>query len=418
MGINLIKNVAKGSPMDRLNRREIEQILGVYAPFRVKDVFINSEQEVLTVQLEEQSNKIRGIFSNSVKKVTGKKVSWHHSKTGRFNTVIEIEPSASTFSKSRTLNPPAFLGAQNSNYTYQLQQTILLAASKKLDSETISSLTGVDRQLIAQIISDAENVQQDQQAQNMLPLETDPVWRAIIKHDISFKTNLSSLKFLISRLELTYINNKQDPSVIQDSVATLRQFFIKYRAQLKSEYAQIGVNLEPVSQKTETKKSNKRVSLTAEHPIWNNILTGDIDLLSKNTGLNLYITQLKTLYRKNENTNDDKHQIAKELLFYLKKNMAKLKPELVSISRIVTQMGEVNANQSLPDENSPIWTRLLNGEFNIESKQMAFKLLLVKARSNENTSEAVEQVRQYFSRNSRLLENELRQIEQQIAIAS
>ncbi|MEY8203933.1 MAG: hypothetical protein RPR40_02565 [Bermanella sp.] len=404
--------------MDKLNRREIAHLLGVYAPYRVKDMVIDSEQEVLTVLLEEHSSKVRGIFSSPIKKSTGNKISWHHSKTGRFSTVIEIAASASIFSRSRTLNPPAFLGAQDSNYTYQLQQTILLAASKKLDAETISALTGVDRQLIAQIIGDADNAQQDQQAQNLLPLETDPVWRAIIKHEISFKTNLAPLKFLIARLELTYANNKQDPSVIQDSVATLRQFFIKYRSQLKSEYAQVGVNLQAPAAEVKAKKSNKRISLNAEHPIWNNILTGNIDLLSKNTGLNLYITQLKSLYRKGDNSDHDKHQIAKELLFYLKKNMAKLKPELQSISRIVNQMGEVSTQQSIPGEDSPVWTRLLDGQFNIESQQMAFKLLLVKARSNENTSEAVAQIRQYFSRNSRMLENELRQIEQQLAIAS
>ncbi|MEY8264477.1 MAG: hypothetical protein RPR98_09750, partial [Bermanella sp.] len=184
--------------MDKLNRREIAHLLGVYAPYRVKDMVIDSEQEVLTVLLEEHSSKVRGIFSSPIKKSTDNKISWHHSKTGRFSTVIEIAASASIFSRSRTLNPPAFLGAQDSNYTYQLQQTILLAASKKLDAETISALTGVDRQLIAQIIGDADNAQQDQQAQNLLPLETDPVWRAIIKHEISFKTNLAPLKFLIA----------------------------------------------------------------------------------------------------------------------------------------------------------------------------------------------------------------------------
>ncbi len=404
--------------MDRLNRREIEQILGIYAPFKVKDILIDSENEILTVQIEEQSNKARNLFSPNVKKIKSKKVSWHHTKTGRFNTIIEVEPTASTFSKNRTLNPPAFLGAKDSDYTFQLQQTILLAASKKLDSETICAITGIDRPLINKIISETDSQQQEKQVQSLLPLETDPVWRAIIKHEISFKTNLSSLKFLISRLELSCINNKQDPSIIQDSVATLRQFFIKHRSQLKSEYAQIGVNLENPAQKEQAKKSNKRVTLTAEHPVWDSILSGSIDLLSKNTALNMYITQLKSLYRKSDISTEEKYQIAKELLFYLKKNLAKLKPELISISRIVAQMGAVKSENTIPDESNPVWEKIINNEFVIESKQMAYKLLLVKARSNEDINQAVELIRQYFSRNSRLLENELRQINQQIAIAS
>jgi len=405
--------------MDRLNRREIEQILGIYAPFKVKDVLLDDEKEILTVQIEERTTKSRVSFRSINKKNKTEKVTWQHTKTGRFSTIIEIEPTVNTFSKNRTLNPPAFLGAQDSHYTYQLQQTVLLAASKKLDSESISTLMGIERPLINQIIADSNSQQESQQIQSLLPLESDPVWRAILTHEISFKTNLSSLKFLISRLEFACINKKNEPGVIQDSVATLRQFFIKNKAHLKSEYAQIGVNMdtEPKA-KAATPQNKKRVSLTAEHPVWDSILKGDIDLLSKSTALNLYIMQLKTLYKKEDNSTEDKIKIAKELLFYMKKNIAKLKPELVSISRIVAQMGSSNAEDSIPAEDHPIWGQLVSGGFTINSKQMAYKLLLVKAQSNEDSKVASQQIRQYFTRNVRMLESELNQIKQQIAIAS
>lgn len=405
--------------MDRLNRREIEQILGVYAPFKVRDVLLDTEKEILTVQIEERTGKSRVPFRSITKKTKVEKISWQHTKTGRFSTVIEIEPTVNTFSKNRTLNPPAFLGSQDSHYTYQLQQTVLLASSKKLDSESISTLLGIERPLVNQIIADSSAQQESQQLQSLLPLESDPIWRAILTHEISFKTNLSSLKFLISRLEFACINKKNEPGVIQDSVATLRQFFIKNKAHLKSEYAQIGVNMdtEPKA-KTAAPQSKKRVSLTAEHPVWDSILKGDIDLLSKSTALNMYIMQLKSLYRKEGNSTEDKIKIAKELLFYMKKNIAKLKPELVSISRIVSQMGSSNAEDSIPADNHPVWDQLVKGQITIESKQMAYKLLLVKAQSNEDPHLAAQQIRQYFTRNVRMLENELNQIKQQIAIAS
>ncbi len=405
--------------MDRLNRREIEQILGVYAPFKVKDVLLDNEKEILTVQIEEITAKSRVPFRSITKKNKVEKVSWQHTKTGRFSTIIEIEPTVNTFSKNRTLNPPAFLGAQDSHYTYQLQQTVLLASSKKLDSESISTLMGIERPLVNQIIADSNSQQESQQIQSLLPLESDPIWRAILTHEISFKTNFSSLKFLISRLEFACINKKNEPGVIQDSVATLRQFFIKNKAHLKSEYAQIGVNMdtEPKA-KAAAPQNKKRVSLTAEHPVWDSILKGDIDLLSKSTALNMYIMQLKSLYKKEGNSTEDKIKIAKELLFYMKKNIAKLKPELVSISRIVSQMGSSNAEDSIPAENHPIWNELLKGRIIIDSKQMAYKLLLVKAQSNEDQQLAAQQIRQYFTRNVRMLENELNQIKQQIAIAS
>ncbi|MEH6345897.1 MAG: hypothetical protein V7785_12480 [Bermanella sp.] len=404
--------------MDRLNRREIEQILGIYAPFKVKDVSLDNEKEVLTVQIEERNLKYRSPFRSINKKTTGEVVSWQHTKTGRFSTIIEIEPSVNTFSKNRLLNPPAFLGSKDGGYTYHLQQTVLQASSKKLDSESISTLLGIDRPLVNQIIAESNVQQENQQIQNLLPMESDPIWRAILTHEISFKTNFSALKFLISRLEFACVNKKDEPGVIQDSVATLRQFFIKNKAHLKSEYAQIGVNVESEPKKAQAPQAKKRVSLTAEHPVWDSILSGDIDLLSKSTALNLYIMQLKSLYRKDGNSTEDKIKIAKELLFYMKKNIAKLKPELVSISRIVAQMGSTNAEETMPTENHPIWRNLVSGDVIINSKQMAYKLLLVKAKSNEDPQVAAELIRQYFTRNIRMLDNELSQIKQQIAIAS
>ena len=405
--------------MERLNRREVEQILGIYPPFRIKDMIMNPEQEVLEIQIEEMVNKSRSLFAGSKQRT--QKVRWHHIKTGRFDTIIEIQATQNTFSKHRTLNPPAFIGPEHSQYTYQLQQTILLAASKQLSSDTIHSLTGIDRTLISQIISDNQTEPQETQVQSQLPLETDPIWRSVLKQDISFKTNLPSLKFLISRLELSCFNSKDDPSVVQDSVATLRQFFIKNRAQLKSEYAQIGViESKPVPEKTSDVKStqSKKVTLTVDHPIWHSILNGEVDLLSKNAGLSLYLTQLKSLYRKDTTSQDEKYQIAKELLSYLKKNMAKLKPELLSISKMVRQLNEHSSELELPESDHAIWGDIIQGKVFIESGQMALKLLLVKARTTEDDHEARQMIQQYFSRNLRALNNEVKQIEQHLAVAS
>jgi hypothetical protein len=405
--------------MERLNRREVEQILGIYPPFKIKDMIMDLENEVLEIQIEEMVNKSRGLFSNTRQRT--QKVRWHHIKTGRFDTIVEMQASHQTFSKHRTLNPPAFIGPEHSKYTYQLQQTVILAASKQLSSETIHSLTGIDRTLVSEIISDSQPEQQETQVQSQLPLQTDPVWRNIIKHEVSFKTNLPSLKFLLSRLELSCFNSKDDPSVMQDAVATLRQFFIKNRTQLKSEYAQIGViETKPVAANEQTSQSpqNKKVTLTVDHPIWHSILSGEVDLLSKNTGLSLYITQLKSLYRKNDINQDEKFQIAKELLSYLKKNMAKLRPELLSISKMVRQLNEQNNDMELPNSEHAIWGDIIQGKIFIESGQMALKLLLVKARTTDNDAEAREMIQQYFVRNLRSLNNEVKQIEQHLAMAS
>lgn len=404
--------------MERLTQREMEQILGVYAPFRIKNLSLDSDEEVLTVHLEEQNNKSRRLFSTAPMKQPGQIQTWLHGKTGRFDTVIKLETNSKTFSKSRLLNPPAFLGSKDSGYTYQLQQTVLMAHTKNIDSLNISALLGLERTLVSKIIDDAQAQQQESQANSQLPLETDPIWRAIIKHETSFKTNFSALRFLISKLELTCMNSQDDSSVIQSSTATLRQFFVKHKNQLKSEYAQIGVTLQEKPNKVEEKTTSKKVKLTSEHPIWENILNGDIDLLSKNTGLNMYITQLKGLYRKAADNKQDQQQIAKELLSYLKKNMAKLKPELLSISKMVKQLDSQVNEATLPDIEHPIWERLANQEANIDSNQLAYKLLLVKAHALDDKAEAKQLIWQYFDRNQRLLSAELSQLESLISIAS
>jgi len=405
--------------MERLTQREMEQILGIYAPFRIKNLSLDNDNEVLTVHLEEQQNKSRRLFSTAPMKQPGVIQTWLHGKTGRFDTVIKLETNSKTFSKSRLLNPPAFIGNKDSGYTYQLQQTVLMAHTKNIDSLNISALFGLERALVSQIIDDAQVQQQESQANSQLPLETDPIWRAIIKHETGFKTNFSALRFLISKLELTCMNSQDDSGVIQSSTATLRQFFIKHKNQLKSEYAQIGVSAQQETQeKVQAKTSSKKVKLTSEHPIWENILNGDIDLLSKNTGLNMYITQLKGLYRKAADNKQDQQQIAKELLSYLKKNMAKLKPELLSISKMVKQLDSQENETSLPSIEHPVWEKLASQEANIESSQLAYKLLLVKAHALDDKAEAKQLIWQYFNRNQRLLSAELSQLESLISIAS
>lgn len=158
--------------MDRLSRRDMEQVLGIYAPYAIKDISLNSETETLVVQIEQQLAK-RGLFGSSVPRSASKMVRWNHLKTGRFATIIQMPVTASTFSKSHTLNPPAFIGPEHAAYTYQLQQVVLLADSKNLSSETIFALTGIDRKIINQIILDSKTEQQETQVNNQLPLETD-----------------------------------------------------------------------------------------------------------------------------------------------------------------------------------------------------------------------------------------------------
>jgi hypothetical protein len=401
------KQQYKGLILDKLRAREVENILGIYSPFYIKDIRFDNER--CTIQLDEIGNKNKSIASRFRTSSKQKTYSWKHVKFGRLNTVIEFKSTESNFNRLTKLVCPAFLGNEDSEYTKQAQDIILFAHNKKLDADTISTLTGLNLEDIKKFILDNENSQITKNTSSLLPLETDAIWIRIIKRESPLKTSLTPLRMLLHKLELTEINS-ENGNTLQESVSTLRAFFIKNKANLVQEYQQIGAKPDlnnPLEKTiTQSKKSN---SLTPSHPVWDNILTEKFSLMSSNLAFNLYISRLKSLYNK-ELSVSEKRDIIIELMKYLKKNINSLRTELISIKRIAETIDTEPKSNKIPNKDHSIWQEILTEKFDLNSNRLNLNLLLVKLKSQVSRGmeqESCYELQQFFNDNYRSLSREI-----------
>ena len=394
--------------MDKIRASEVENILGIYSPFYIKDIKFNHQNELCIIQLDEKLNKKKSIASRFISSSRQKVYSWKHVKFGRLNTIIEFKSTPSNLTRLTKLVCPAFLGSEDTEYTKQAQDIILFSHNKKLDADTISTLTGLNLEDIKKFILNNENSQITKNTSSLLPLETDAIWIKIIKREFPLKTSLTPLRMLLHKLELTEINS-DDGNSLQESVSTLRAFFIKNKANLIQEYQQIGAkpDLSNPLEKTSTQK--KSSSLTPSHPVWDNILTEKFSLMSSNLAFNLYISRLKNLYSKDLSASE-KRDIIVELMKYLKKNISSLRTELISIKRIAETIDTEPKSNNIPAKDHPIWLEILSEEFDLNSNRLNLNLLLVKLKSQVSKGlkqESCYELHQFFNDNHRSLKREI-----------
>lgn len=399
--------------MDKLRAKAVESILGIYSPFYIKDMKLDVENELFTIHLDEVNNKNKSItsrFRNTSKSIN---YCWQHVKLGRFNTQILFRSSESNFNRLTRLVCPAFLGSADNQYTKQAEELILFAHGKKVSADIISTLTGLHTDDIKRFILDTETNQITENTSSLLPLETDSIWIKIIKREFPLKTNQTPLRMLLHKLELSEINNS-DSSVLQESVATLRAFFIKNKANLTSEYQQIGAKKEEITNPLEKPVTpNKGTSkLTPAHPVWDNILTEKFSLMSSNLAFNLYISRLKNLYNK-DLSSSEKRDIVIELMKYLKKNIASLRNELIAIKKIAENIDSEPEDNNIPEKSDSIWQDILNERVELKSSKLNLNLLLVKLKSQMAKGfeqESSEELHQFFSDNYRSLKHEIKSL--------
>lgn len=396
--------------MDKLRLRDIENFLGIYSPYYIKDVTIDDEADVFTILLDEISNKNKSLASRFKSTIRPNTYRWKHIKFGRLNTIIEFKSTAANYERLTKLICPAFLGSVNKNHTKQFEEVILFAHGKKLDADTISTLTGLDITDIKKLILETENSQINENTSSLLPLETDPIWIKVIKREQPLKTNLTPLRMLLHKLELNEINDNE-AHTLQESVATLRAFFVKNKANLVSEYQQIGAKKEaqvnPLNKPINSQKSSTK--LTPTHPVWDSILTEKFSLMSSNLAFNLYISRLKSLY-KHDLSSSEKRDIIIELMRYLKKNIASLRHELISIKKIAESIDEEPKANKLPDKHDAIWLDILSENIEFKTQKLNLNLLLVKLKSQLAKGleqESCEELQQFFNNNQRSLSAEL-----------
>lgn len=389
--------------MDKLRSKDLENLLGIYPPFYIKDIELDDENETCKIVIADQ--KKLSLTSRFRESTNQKDYSWKHVRLGRFSTQIEFRAAESAYKRLTQPVCPGFFGKPDDDYTQLVMDKVLLGHARKLDPKCISELTDTDLEDVRKIIFLTENERLDEQNSNLLPLETDPVWIRIIRRELVIKTKSNPLRMLLHRLELIELNGGTN-NTLQESISLLRAFFVKHRASLASEYQQIGVTPQSQPQQTTT---GQQKTLKPDHPVWDSILTGEISLISSNVAFNLYITRLKDLYSPSLSA-PEKKEIIVELMKYIKKNIAALKSELVSIKRISQSMDEKNNAEYIPPADNPIWTDILQDRLPLSSNRINLNLLLVKLKSQDGSvrdGSAQAELQKFFADNQRSLKAEL-----------
>ena len=225
-----------------------EAILGINAPWSVQDVAIDERNKIIQIELAYQFEKSRfSFFSKSSD--TNNKISdagfakrWLHTGFGNYSCHIvsnfyDQTIGGSGISKDSLLQP-GFLGDANRNYSHELRQQVSLSHIRGLAPDAIANMLRVEQTLVEEIIGDVEKTPESYRLATCLPMESDSIWESMIYDKFHLKTQLFSLKLLLSKLKLTMIDPKVETK-LSDSVRELRKFFISHANSLDAVVRQI-----------------------------------------------------------------------------------------------------------------------------------------------------------------------------------
>lgn len=399
-----------------------EAMYGINAPWSIQDVAIDEKNKIIQLELNYSTEKSRFSFlsknsesetNNLIEDGTARR--WVHGTLGQYNCYI----SSRLFDKQHggagisrgALLQPNFLGDASRSYTHQMRQQVALAYTRGLSSEAIANMFHVDVSLIEEILTDVEKTPEAYRTACCLPTEADPVWGKIITDKFHLKTQLFSLKLLLSKLKLLVLE-KDGEAKLPDAVNELRKFFIAHSNALETEFNQICAMAPRKKAAEESRTAAKLVLPALKNSIWLKLITGKVDLGSKNMPLNLFLVRLRHAF---QHTTDNTQRLnsLNSLREFFRKNARQLKAELVLINKLMNAPEE---NQfTLPNESHDIWKRILKDDNFIPSTHMPYKLLLSNLRSQllMNPDPVVElnaarKIRDFINHNQRVMQQEMR----------
>lgn len=400
-----------------------EAILGINAPWSVQDVAIDEKSRIIHIELTYLVEKSRFSFFSKNQDAANNKIAdagfakrWLHTGIGNYSCHIvsnfyDQAISGAGISKDALLQP-GFLGDANRNYTHELRQQISLFHIRGLAPDAIANSLRIEQQVVEDILGDIEKTPESYRLATCLPMESDPIWENMIYDKFHLKTQLFSLKLLLSKLKLSMIDPKVETR-LSDSVNELRKFFISHANALDAELSQICA-LSTKKQSVEERRSTvtKLVLPSLKNSIWLKLIGARIDLGSNNMPLNLFLVRLRHAFQ-NTQDNNVRVDILNQLREFFRKNARNLKQELILINKIMNTPEEHQLN--LPDERNAIWKRILKDDTFIPSSHIAYKLLLSNLRSQILMNpdpvvelNAVRRVRDFIKHNQRFMQKELR----------
>lgn len=400
-----------------------EALLGVTAPWFIQELAIDTKNKIIQMELGYATEKARFAFLNKGSETDAPREQqnlqrWAHTNLGQYSCYIAtrfMEPGARGQGISRdALTKPAFLGEQQRHYTHQLRQQVALAQVRGLGNDAIAQLYKVEPGVVEEILGDINATPEAYRLACCLPTEADAIWEKIITDKIHLKTQLFSLKLLLSKLKLASLDATHSQK-LAEAVQELRKFFIAHMQALDTEYLQIcAVSTKKQAQEERRSAVTKLVLPALKNSIWLKLITGKIDLKSTNVSLNLFLVRLRHAFQQSSD-NQARITTLNSLREFFKKNARSLKPELVLINKLMNAPEETQF--TLPSEQHEIWKRILKDDAFIPSTYMAYKLLLANLRSQMlmNPDPVVElnaarKVREFINHNQRFMQDELRMV--------
>src|SRR5690606_16776857 len=147
------------------------------------------------------------------------------------------------------------------------------------------------------------------------------------------------------------------------------------------------------------------------NPVWQELLTGKMQLNSSSIALNLLISKQKAAFAQAAQPSE-KLAIVELIRGYFLKNYRMLKPELLLINRACAIREKTRYR--LPEPDHAIWQQILQDDSFIPSNHIAYKLLLARLRAQVRTAsspaarvDAARRIRDFIKQNHKSMKQEL-----------
>ena len=409
--------------MDKQQKSDFEAILGVFAPWSISNIEIDTNKRIIDINVSKNKNgekssksKFNFLAKNSSDSQSESMIRtrWRYPNINSFKCYISAEVPNQAVSDGiprDSLTQPSFLGEVGKRYCNELRQQVSLSAARGFDRAMICSIYGLDEAIVESILSDIQKTPVNDRTATYLPTEINSVWREILLDKLLIRTQMLPLKFLLSKLKLASIT-PGNIEKLHASIDELRQFFIANSAMLEDECAQLcGLSLKKQAVAERKKAVNRLVLPALRSPIWVGMLSGRTNIKSNNMSLNLLLVRQRSSFQNSEN-NENKVRAISALREFFKKNARSLKQELIEINRLINQPTK-KESATLPEHQHVVWQHILKDDSFIPSNHMAYKLLLAKLRSTllmnpepDIAMNAAKRVRDFYTHNQQSMQQE------------
>lgn len=403
--------------MEKIDLRGLDEVLGIYAPWSIHSAKVQETTRAIDVHVDTgERARLFGLLSQNRRKsfANANTCSWQYMMFGRYRVVIhapiETQRASSSVLNYDELNQPCFLGNHQRKYSNFLRQQVVHLHALDARRDQIAHSLALPAQLVETILEDLSGVSTQIQALSGMPMELDPVWERVLRGEILLTTQTLPLKLLLSKLQLATAGISRSADLIPLAM-DLRKFFIANAWILGREIEQIfGSTLLPAQRKA-AEPVQKLVLPALINPVWQELITGKVNLRSGNVALNLLISRQRIQHESGSNPRSRLEAI-EVLREYFHKNHRSLQPELLLLNRACAMREKTRYR--LPEADHLVWQQILEDDTVIPSNHMAYKLLLTRLRaqvrhqpSNAIKLDAANRIREFIKQNHKSMKQEL-----------